>query len=300
MRHLKFRQLFGLAGTVALLSIVFFSAYGATINCNGQFICVGTESNDTMIDSEDTAELQGLGGDDTFNINQGFTPADTDNNNNDEGTKDVFGGTGDDTFRVSASDNNNNGQLSLVNVYGEDGDDTFRIDGGDQNNNEGLDGLFNGGRGDDTILIDGPLGGGQNNNDQGGSTIIKDGPGRDTIFQDRGGDQQNNNGSRFSVQLAADNEPDTVRLDLRGDEQNANDSLGSVTIVLARNSGRDVIQCRNLNIDQEEQTNNDESTRQGTVLLNGNRKATDPFGNNLFRAARLGGTAQTGCQTIVP
>jgi len=244
------RRLVGSIGLIAVLGLVFLSAYGAAIDCDGQFHCVGTESDDTIRDNSDTAEIRGLGGDDTIIVDSG-TPGDRD--------KQVFGGTGND--RIDARPGNDS--ISYV-LFGDDGDDFIRLD-------QSRRFVVDGGRGNDTILVA---------DDIDEESIIKDGPGRDAI---RGDPDEANPG--YTIRLDGDNEQDTVLLYV----DNAN---AEVVISLARDGGRDVIRCTD--------PNDDDPTPGGTILLNGNRKAVDPQGNNLFRAARLGGVAQTGCATIIP
>lgn len=296
MTHLDLRRLVGLIGVTTIIGLVFVTAYGATIDCTGQFNCVGTDGADTFLDDQDTAEIQGLGGDDTITVSEGF--ARNQGGNNDGATKSVFAGPGNDTIGTSAGQGTNN-QLANTSIFAEVGNDTIRINTGDQTNNS-LSGTFDGGRGDDTILIEGILGGNQDTDTVSGGSLIKDGPGQDVIFQDTGDNQANNSNSSFTVRMTEDNEDDTVRLDLARGDGTQNNATGSVAIVLSRGSGRDVIQCNDPNINQDQTNADNANIRQGTVILNGNRKAVDPQGNNLFRAARLGGVAETGCDAIIP
>ena len=145
-------------------------------------------------------------------------------------------------------------------IFGEDGNDTIRL----TNEPDGPDNEPNyqvdGGRGDDLIILNI-----QGDDFFGDATEVTDGPGEDVIIS---------NAADFPIRLVADNEQDTVKVD-------GNTAL---IIELTRDSGRDIIDCGFF----------------GTIFLNGNRKAVDPKGNNLREAALLGGTAESGCQQIIP
>jgi len=175
----------------------------------------------------------------------------------------TFAGPGDDRILISNED-------AAEIVFGEDGDDSFRVSG--DRNSDAVNHTLDGGRGDDFFLIGGT----------GGAVSLFDGPGADTFiletrtFGDTDEETDPEDGETdINVRLTADNEQDSVL---------AKDGVILNTIELQQGSGRDVIDCGN----------------GGTIILNGNRKAVDPFGNNLRKAALQGGTAQTGCDTISP
>ena len=170
----------------------------------------------------------------------------------------IFGLGGDDTITVThdvtvfagpGSDNIAVSGTGGGNLFGEDGPDTLRLNGTGSV-------TANGGRGDDFFNVTAAI--------PADSELI-DGPGQDTITDSDGT-------NAYTVKLVADNEGDTVIL------------AGGQTILVAKGSGRDVIDCGG----------------SGTVFLNGNRKATDTMGNNLRQAALLGGTAESNCGTIIP
>jgi len=147
-------------------------------------------------------------------------------------------------------------------VFGEDGDDSFKVAMSPTPDPEAQH-VLDGGRGNDFFLI------------QRNSTVpvhVFDGPGADTVLVTNG-----ENSTPVNVRLTADNEQDTVRT-----------GAGDDTIELQKGSGRDVIDCGGNGSDSD------------TLILNGNRKATDTFGNNLRKAALLGGMAQSNCETIIP
>ena len=196
-------------------------------------------------------------------------------------------------------------------IYGLAGDDTIRLDeptaaGTDMDNDTafagpGDDSIFTGDNDDDATIFGGDghdifhlrpetFGGptytvnGDRGNDFfdltdsgdliiNNNSILVDGPGQDTFLD-------TTDGPEYTIRLVADNAKDTVRVTAPGT---------NLTIELSEGSGPDVIQC------------DDESPGTGgTVFLNGNRKAVDPKGNNLREAALLGGTAESGCDQIIP
>ena len=181
----------------------------------------------------------------------------------------VFGLGGDDTI-TTAFDNQT--------VFGGPGDDTIHLLGGNNVNYFGNDGhdtfqlahststvKANGGRGDDFFKVTADIA---------ADSELIDGPGEDMILD-------NDASEDYTITLVADNQQDTVIL--------TNNMGGDQVIRLSRGSGRDVIDCQDTDDDEED-----------TVFLNGNRKAVDTKGNNLRKAALLGGTAESNCDTIIP
>ena len=235
MRKLNLRRLFGMVGVAAMMSLVFFTAFGASVDCTGQTECSGTEFSDVIADSSDTETLFGLGGDDTITL------ASAAGSDPDE----AFAGPGDDRITVTNA-------AASESVFGEDGHDFFNVTGDASH-------TLNGGRGDDTFLLDAAA-----------AMDILDGPGADTIRN-----TADDTLASHTITLVNDNQQDTV----------LGDDSAAETIFLGKGSGRDVIDC---------------GDGGGTLFLKGNRKAVDTFGNNLRKAALLGGTAQSNCDTIIP
>lgn len=321
MNTLNGRRLVSFVGMTILLGAVAFMAYGASIDCTGQRICVGTGSDDSITLNNDqtgsgtgtsqvtTRTIKGLGGDDNIVIQNAGAASQSgvSSNQAEEGLQEIFGGAGDDRIQLltdaTSSSGGSSGNTNNVAIFGEDGDDFIEIGSsgtnvGSSNSSAGSN-TVNAGRGDDTVIVRASTdqSGGINQESQ-NRDVIMDGEGKDTILIEerttstRGGSVQNNGqASGTKIQLSADNEGDTVR-----GSKDANE-----TIIMHRRSGRDVISCGE-QMDDTNQSGGSNTAQQsnGTIILNGNRKATDPFGNNLFRAAREGGTAQTNCDTILP
>jgi len=146
-------------------------------------------------------------------------------------------------------------------VFGEDGNDFIAVSAGISAGSS-----LDGGRGNDNITF---------TSAPAGAITIYDGPGVDTISSTV------DFPSGVTIVMAGDNEPDRVLL-------NEGATGTHPIIILNMNSGRDIISC------------NPAAPSDGIVVLNGNYKAVDPFGNNLRQAALLGGTAQTNCNQILP
>jgi len=305
MNTLNGRRLISFVGMAILLGAVALMAYGASIDCTDQRICVGTEADDSIVldvDTDGTGDenrivtrtIKGLGGDD--NIVARSQGDDTGTDGTADRLEEIFGGAGDDRIQLLATtdsgfDDQGTGGVA---IFGESGDDFIEIGrGGEGDGNERTVGAtVNAGRGNDTVIVRAPRadGGGDTTGRQAG--VINDGDGRDTILvEDLRDDDGGTDGesAAVTIRLSGDNEDDTVR------------GSGDVneTIVLDRNSGRDVLTCGERGTDDED-FDTDGPRANGMIILNGNRKAVDPFGNNLFRAAREGGTAQTNCDTILP
>lgn len=162
----------------------------------------------------------------------------------------IFGGTGHDTFNITST--------GAKTILGEDGHDIFNVSGA-----LATGATLDGGRGNDTFNITGAIVAG---------VTFTDGPGRDSIFilAATGG---------VTIFLVGDNEPDSVFIDPA--------DVNADTIVLDRNSGRDIIVC---------------GGGTDTVFLNGNNKAVGRVGGvlvNLRQIALLGGSTDT-CEIIIP
>ena len=255
MKTTGLHRMFGLIGVAVLLGAVAFVAYGDVKD--------GTDRADVLTDpSTDDTTIEALGGDDTIKLD-----ASTDgNNDNDNDT--VFAGPGNDSVLTGAVDDD-------ATIFGQNGDDTFRLDSDATVPASGPTYTGSGGRGDDFFNVIGRIT---------DDSSLKDGPGHDT-FIDQNTDATPANDPEYTVRLLADNTQDTVIFTDGGPE---------LTIELAKGSGRDVIQCSDVD-------STDPNVEEGgTVFLNGNRKATDTMGNNLREAALLGGTAESGCDRIIP
>lgn len=306
MSMLNGRRLISFVGMTILLGAVAFMAYGASIDCTDQRICVGTESDDSIVLDVDTdgagdenrivtRTIKGLGGDD--NIVARSQGGDGGIDGTSDRLEEILGGAGDDRIQLLATTDSGAGDQGTggVAIFGESGDDFIEIGrgGGDGGSERTVGATVNAGRGNDTVIVRAPRtdgGGGDTTGRQAG--VINDGDGRDTILvedlRDDGG-ATDGESAALTIRLSGDNEADTVR------------GSGDVneTIVLDRNSGRDVLTCGERRTDSED-FGTDGPRDNGMIILNGNRKAVDPQGNNLYRAAIEGGTALTGCDTILP
>lgn len=176
MRTMMAHRLIGIAGLIVVLGAVAFVAYGASIDCTGHLNCIGTDSDDTLMDSDDTNVMRGLGGDDNIDVSEDSNAG-----------KLVSGGPGDDSINLRNGFDNND----TVTIFGDDGNDTIRL-------GESAIVIVDGGRGDDLIRITAELTSGSN---------LTDGPGRDIIL-----DTGSNDDSDYTIALVGDNEQDTVRL----------------------------------------------------------------------------------------
>ena len=190
------------------------------------------------------------------------------------------GGNAHSLFGLGGNDIIPDGTGNANSLFGGPGDDTITLTGAAVKTVFGEDGndfitvsaaisagsLLDGGRGNDSITL---------TTAPGGAINIYDGPGVDTITSTA------DLPAGVTITLAGDNQPDRVLLD---------EGTGGThpIIILNINSGRDIISC------------DPAAPSDGIVILNGNYKAVDPFGNNLRQAALLGGTAQTNCNQILP
>ena len=235
------------AGVLALLvGIYFVVAHAAIVTCNAG--AVGTPCVGTNGNDVITGTANAGGATPTSDIIYGLGGDDVITDGGDAAGAPgdlIFGGPGNDQITIT-------GGNAAATVFGEDGDDFINATGDAAH-------ILHGGRGNDTIITTGAA-----------AMTITDGPGRDLIQNNA-----NNAAADHIIILVGDNEPDVVRGDAQGTE----------TIILNRNSGRDVIDC---------------GDGGGTVFLNGNFQAVDPAGNNLRQQALLGGVGATNCDQILP